>query len=89
MLLCLEDTVLLERDRAFLGEDGSFSWLPMVGEQMGMQGPGRAPPLVCVVGLSSAVTAVGAAARRGPHVRSSPCPIPSWQRGLGGMLGPP
>lgn len=29
MLLCLEDTVLLERDRAFLGEDGSFSWLPM------------------------------------------------------------
>lgn len=49
MLLCLEDTVLLERDRAFLGEDGSFSWLPMArghrgvhteGSELSCHGPG-------------------------------------------------
>lgn len=40
MLLCLEDTVLLERDRAFLGEDGSFSWLPMASGHRRVQAEG-------------------------------------------------
>lgn len=42
-LLCLEDTVLLERDRALFGEDGSFSWLPMAGEREGLRGAAKPP----------------------------------------------